>query len=386
MRLARFVVPLLLVFAVVTARSPAAAPTTPVAFGAYVPGADDDPGRIDAFGRQVGRRPVIVLSYKDWRSIPFDRDELGSIWRRGAVPMITWEPRAADGHGFPLGEIAAGRFDRYLRRAAGSAQLWGKPLLVRFAHEMNGTWYPWGRGVDGNTARDFRKAWKHVVDLFRFHGATNVRWVWSPNEDSGGNLQFAPLYPGDKWVDWVAMDGFDFGGTIGWPSFTAIFGSTYERMAELSDRPMMIAETAAGEDGGDKAAWIASALGRELPRFPRLRAVVWFDEEVPNADFRVDSSEASVGALRQALASPEYSATRRTLLSTPVRLGGGSVAPEEPESGYGAPSLLERIRLELREHRAAAALTVVLLALLLVAAVFLLRRRRSRRRLDAAAR
>src|SRR6187551_2976086 len=223
MRLARFAVPLLLVFAVVTVLSPAApaAPTTPVAFGAYVPGADDDPGRIDALARQVGRRPAIVLSYKDWRSIPFDRDELGSIWRRGAVSMITWEPRAADGHGFPLGEIAAGRFDRYLRRAAGSARLWGKPLLVRFAHEMNGTWYPWGRGVDGNTARDFRKAWKHIVDLFRFHGATNVKWVWSPNEDSGGSFQFAPFYPGDEWVDWVAMDGFDFGGTIGWPSFTA---------------------------------------------------------------------------------------------------------------------------------------------------------------------
>ena len=80
----------------------------------------------------------------------------------------------------------------------GSAALWGKPLFVRFAQEMNGDWFPWGRGVDGNTARDFRKAWKHVVDLFRFHGATNVRWVWSPNEDSGGTFQFAPLLPGRR--------------------------------------------------------------------------------------------------------------------------------------------------------------------------------------------
>ncbi len=378
MRLARFGIPFLLAFAVITARAPAA-PPSPVAFGAYVPGADDDPGRIDTFGRRVGRRPVIVLSYKDWRSIPFDRNELDSIWRRGAVPMITWEPRAADGHGFPLREIAAKRFDRYLRRAAGSARLWGKPLLVRFAHEMNGNWYPWGRGVDGNTPRDFRKAWKHIVDLFRFNGATNVKWVWSPNEDSGGTLQFAPLYPGDEWVDWVAMDGFDFGGTIGWPSFTAIFGSTYERLAKLTDRPMMIAETAAGEEGGDKAAWITSALSRELPRFPRLRALVWFDEEVPNADFRVDSSEASERALRAALSSPEYSATRGTLLATPSRLSGGAVAPAEPDGGYGAPSLLERIRLELREHRALALAALAALALLLAAGVAFFLRRRSRR-------
>jgi len=157
-------------------------------------------------------------------------------------------------------------------------------------------------------------------------------------------------------------------------------------MAELSDRPMMIAETAAGEDGGDKAAWITSALGRELPRFPRLRAVVWFDEEVPNADFRIDSSEASAMALRGALASPEYSASRRTLLATPARLSGGAAAPGEPESGYGAPSLLERVRLELRDHRAAAALAAVILALLLVAAAFFLLRRRGRRRPDTSPR
>ena len=294
--------------------------------------------------------------------------------------MITWEPRTADGDGFPLSEIAAGHFDRYLRRAAGSARLWGKPLLVRFAHEMNGTWYPWGRGVDGNTARDFRKAWKHIVDLFRFNGATNVSWVWSPNEDSGGTFQFAPLYPGDSWVDWVAMDGFAFGGTVGWPSFTSLFGSTYERLARLTDRPMMIAETAAGEEGGDKAAWIASALDRELPRFPRLRAVVWFDEEVPNADFRVDSSEAAESALRKALASPEYSGTRSTLLSTPARLSGGSVAPPEPDGGYGAPSLLERVRLELREHRALALAALAVIGLLLLIAVVFLMRRRARRR------
>ena len=196
-----------------------------------MPGASEHPGLIDGFARQAGRRPAIVLSYKDWSSLPFSSTELDAIWRRGAVPMITWEPWTSSGRGFPLREIAAGRFDRYLRRAAGSAAHWGKPLFVRFAHEMNGNWYPWGRGVDGNTARDFRKAWKHVVDLFRFHGATNVRWVWSPNEDSGGNFQFGPLYPGDEWVDWIAMDGFNFGGSVGWPSFTTIFASTYERLA-----------------------------------------------------------------------------------------------------------------------------------------------------------
>jgi mannan endo-1,4-beta-mannosidase len=380
----RRALPLVLVL-VFSALSSASAVAKPLALGAYIPDASEDPDRIDAFAREVGHKPVIVLSYKNWSSLPFDRVELDSIWRRGAVPMITWEPWTSSGRGFPLRQIAAKRFDRYLRRAAGSARIWGKPLFVRFAHEMNGPWYPWGAGVGGNTAREFRKAWKHVVDLFRYQGATNVRWVWSPNEDSGGNLQLGSLYPGDEWVDWVGMDGFVFGGTIGWPSFTTIFGSTYERLAKLSDRPMMITETAANDEGGDKAAWIASALQREAPRFARVRALVWFDDAKPNGDFRIASSPESLRAFRRAVDSPAYAATRRTLLSTPATLSGRAVAPQAPDSGFGAPSLLERIRLKLHGKYLwlALALTVVGLLVLSAALAVLLRRSRRRRRTAA---
>jgi hypothetical protein len=366
------------------ALSAAPAAAEPIALGAYVPDASYDPGRIDAFTREVGRKPVVVLSYKNWSSLPFDSEELDSIWRRGGVPMITWEPWTSDGRGFPLREIAAKRFDRYLRRAAGSARNWGKPLFVRFAHEMNGHWYPWGAGVGGNTPREFRKAWKHVVDLFRFQGATNVRWVWSPNEDSGGSLPLGSLYPGDEWVDWVAMDGFVFGGTVGWPSFTKIFGNTYERLAELSDRPMMIAETAANDEGGDKAAWITSALRREAPRFSRIRALVWFNDVKPNGDFRIDSSPQSLQAFRAAVDSPAYAATRRTLLSTPTKLSGPAVAPAEPDGGYGAPSLLERIRLKLHGKYLVLAVALAVLGLATVGALFAVLRRRSRRSRTAA--
>jgi hypothetical protein len=351
----------------------------PLALGAYIPGASEDPHRIDAFAGEAGRRPVVVLSYKDWSSLPFDRAELDSIWRRGAVPMITWEPWTSNGRGFPLREIAAKRFDRYLRRAAGSARLWGRPLFVRFAQEMNGDWFPWGRGDDGDTARDFRKAWKHVVDLFRFHGATNVIWVWSPNQDSGGDFQLAPFYPGDEWVDWVALDGFNFGGRVGWPSFTTLFASSYDRVAAITNRPMMIAETGANEDGGDKAAWVLSALGREAPRFPRLRSVIWFDAARPEADFRIDSSTSSLRAFRHAASSPAFAASRGDLLDTPASLSGGTLAPAEPDGGYGAPSFLERLRLKLHGAYLWLAVGLAVLGALALAALVAMHLLRSRR-------
>ena len=346
----------------VAALAPAPAAAAPIALGAFIPGASEHPGLIDAYGRRTGRPPVVVSSYKDWSSLPFDRFELDAIWRRGAVPMVTWEPWTSAGRGIGLRAIATGRFDRYLRRAAGSATAWGRPLLVRFAQEMNGDWFPWGRG-HGGTPRDYRKAWKHVVDLFRRRGATNVRWVWSPNEDSGGSFPFAEFYPGDRWVDWVGLDGFNFGGGEGWPSFTRVFASSYDRLVGITSRPLMVAETGAAEEGGDKAAWIASALEREAPGFAHLRALVWFDAEASGRDLRVNSSAASLRAFRRAIRSPAYAAGRRRLLSTPAALPGSASAPAEPAGGYGAPSFLERLRQKLHGAYLWAALSALALAL-----------------------
>ncbi|MFI5025411.1 MAG: glycoside hydrolase family 26 protein [Solirubrobacterales bacterium] len=363
---------------------PAGAKGAPVALGVFVPGVFDDPGVISAYGREVGRQPAIVLSYKNWSIPPFYAPELGSVWDRGAVSMVTWEPETEDGEGIPLREIVAGRYDRYIRQSAEAAAEWGKPILLRFAHEMNGDWYPWGYGVDGNTPRQYREAWHHVFWIFRNHGASNVEWVWSPNGDAGGNHPLAVFYPGDEFVDWVGIDGFCWGGSIGWPSFTTIFGSTYDRIVELTAKPIVIAETAAGEEDGDKAAWISSAFEREAPAFSHIRAIAWFNDTDAKADLRVNSSPASLASFRKAISSPRYAGTRATLLSTPATLPPDSVAPSPPDGGYGAPSFLEEIGRKLRDASplqaivAVGAAVAVLLAAATAAALGLRRLRRAR--------
>jgi hypothetical protein len=358
---------------------PASAGAAPISLGVFVPEVFEHPEVISAYGRQVGRQPAIVLSYKNWSVEPFYPPELDRVWAGGAISMVTWEPQTAQGEGIPLREIVAGRYDRYIRKSAEAVAEWGKPIMVRFAQEMNGHWYPWGLGVNGNTARDFREAWHHIFWIFRNHGASNVDWVWSPNEDAGGNHPLAIFYPGDEFVDWVGIDGFCWGGSIGWPSFTSIFGSTYDRIVELTSKPVLIAETAAGEEGGDKAAWIASALEKEAPRFPHVRALAWFNDEDPRADFRVDSSAASLQAFRKAISSTRYDGTRATLLATPAELPAGSAAPPPPSGGYGAPSFLEELRIKLHGKYLALALglAVAALAALTLAALALRRRARA---------
>lgn len=324
---------------------PAAARSAPIALGVFVPNAYQHPGWISAYGRQVGRQPVIVLSYKNWSIAPFERPELRRVWGEGAVPMVTWEPETASGHGIPLRRIAEGRYDDYIRQSAEAAARWGKPILLRFAQEMNGGWFPWGLGVNGNTPRQFRKAWRHIYWIFHNHGAGNVKLVWSPNKAAGG--PFDVFYPGDRFVNWVGIDGYCWGGTSGWPSFTELFGGTYERLTQLTSKPIIIAEIGVGEEGGDKAEWLTSALTREAPAFSRIRALVWFDGVEPHADFRVNSSPASLAAFRAGIASPRYAATRGTLLSTPAVLPPGPPPPAPPNGGYGAPSFFEELRLKL---------------------------------------
>jgi hypothetical protein len=228
------------------------------------------------------------------------------------VPLITWEP-----YDRPLHAIAAGDYDSYIRESARAAAAWREPIFLRFAHEMNGDWYPWGLGVGGNTAADYKDAWRHVVRIFRQEGADNVRFVWSPNVNDTGDYPFKPLYPGDQVVDWVALDGYNFGAEYGdWESFTELFKGSYAAMNELTSKPLMIAETSSAEGGGDKAAWIRSALSCELPsRLPRVHALVWFDRDYEGRDWRIDSSSASLAAFRAAIASPTYGLDAASLLA-----------------------------------------------------------------------
>ena len=48
--------------------------------------------------------------------------------------------------------------------------------------------------------------WKYIVDRFRKAGVTNVAWVWCVNGDRAGGKDWPDYYPGDAYVDWLAID------------------------------------------------------------------------------------------------------------------------------------------------------------------------------------
>lgn len=284
-----------------------ATPSVAIALGASIDDAPDHPSTLTAYTTLVGRAPAIVSWYQSWSEPLFYSGQMPPVAAMGAAPMITWDP-IVDGHGIPLKDIASGREDGIIRAAALEAKGWGHLILVRFAHEMNLFGSTYGPSANHNTSEQFVAAWRHVVDLFRQLGATNVRWVWSPNVDCGGSCPFTAFYPGDAWVDWVALDGYNYAGVdhVQWLTFDQIFRSSYDTLAALTDKPMMIGETASAETGGDKAQWITTGLLRTVPTsMPRIRALVWFDR-LKETDWRVNSSASSLAAFREVVASPLY--------------------------------------------------------------------------------
>jgi beta-mannanase len=271
-------------------------------------------GNLDSFVATTGRNAGFYSTYQDWAHRPWYNSDLEQIANRGASHMITWEPRDYTGGmsqpAYSLQAIAAGAHDAFIREWARGAAAWGRPFYLRFMHEMNGDWYPWGRGVNGNTPADSIAAWRHVHDVVVSEGATNVRWVWSPNVMYGSNYPFADMYPGDAYVDWVALDGYNWGGVrswMGWQDLTSIFGPSYDLLTQIApSKPVMIAETASTELSGDKAAWIRQAFFEQLPtRFPRVSAVIWFSLS-SETDWRIDSSAASLNAFLQVLNHPSF--------------------------------------------------------------------------------
>ena len=289
------------------APQPPVVSTDPFRFGVATPGGPLAAAELDDVSQLAGESPSMVLFYKDFLQAP-PIAELNAVRARGAVPLLTWEPWAWGGGGleqpaYSLDRITAGDFDARILEWGQALTAWGQPVMLRFAHEMNGNWYPWAEGVNGNQTGDYVQAWRHVHDVVASTGAGNVQWVWSPNVPSWGSTDLAGLYPGAAYVDIVALDGYNWGTSAAWSSWVspqALFAPGIAQLRALAPgKPILIAETASSEAGGSKAAWNTDLVSY-LAAQPDVMGFVWFHFQ-KETDWRINSSASSASALSSAL-------------------------------------------------------------------------------------
>jgi len=214
----------------------------------------------------------------------------------------------------PLTDITSGLYDSSLRIWAQQAKSWGHPFFLRPDWEMNGGWFSWGTtSSNQNTPAQYVDAWRHMRNLFDSVGASNATWVWCPNVAYSGSVPYSQLYPGDAYVDWTCLDGYNMGASS--TSFSSLYSASYAALTALAPtKPIMIAEVGSLEYGtGLKAAWTTDTLSTQLPNnFPQVKAFIWFNWRISEngawRNWEIESSASSQAAFASAIASPYYEA------------------------------------------------------------------------------
>ena len=270
------------------------------------------------FESHAGKEVALEVIFLCWYPNCFDdaKRQMDIFEPLGITPHIVWMPfftpsKRSD----VLLDIIDGKQDAIIDEMAQKCASYGKPIFMRFAHEMNGTWYPWsgpscGAGVSrryGSSSipdgpEKYIDAFRYVKNKFDATGATNVIWVWSPNADSVPGEDWNQLtnyYPGDDYVDWVGVDFYGLFWGDGDP-YTQI-GKVYNYYADR--KPIMLAETAAADQdnygGGGwpttltKPEWISEFFFVMETYYPRVKAFNWFNEnkiEYGEADWRIEST------------------------------------------------------------------------------------------------
>ncbi len=243
---------------------------------------------VKKFAKAVGVRPNVVMYFSGWHTL-FKTRFADNARKNGAVPFVEMQPF---GHRI-MAKIVAGRFDIYLRKYAEEVHKYRGRVLIGFAHEMNGNWYPWG--ATHTSPKVFRKAWRHVVTIFRKSGDFNVTWLWVINGLAPGEAPIRAWWPGSKYVDWVGVDAYYVQPA---QVFSTVFEPTFAAVRKLTKKPILIAETGIGPAAGQAAKLPDLFAGIE--RTKNLRGFVYFDQYqnrgTYHQDWQIDNNPLAVAA------------------------------------------------------------------------------------------
>jgi hypothetical protein len=228
---------------------------------------------VRSFNRTVGIDHIIFVDFTEFPNAGgyghLD-GHIAQVREANGIYLITLEP----GHG--LASVTPSACATF----AGWCAYWnaqGVPIMVRFAHEMNGDWYAWKM-----RPALYREKFRLLANTIH-STATNTAMVWAPNyggdypfgvyrgmsrstytngygtladwyllDSNGdgvltnGNVlrddPYAPFYPGDRYVDWVGMTLYHWGQVYPW---------WYNCMPEARKFPYQLTGNFSGPNGNE---------------------------------------------------------------------------------------------------------------------------------------
>lgn len=266
-----------------------------------------------AAGKKISVVTWFASAYEKGRMTSWSQSyapNMARVKRLGAVSLIKFSTqdyaydqthKMAD-----LPDIANGKWDEYFKQAASSVKSFGGPVFISIDHEMNGNWYPYSQSYPGakTTAADYVAAWKRIVDIFNQNGATNVAWVWSPNVPDVGGVGYADYYPGDNYVDWIGVSLYS-------GNDPTAMDDIYKKYSEK--KPFFITEWATAPEKNryntkfpGEVAWVKEFFETLNDRYPRVKAISWFNWNQGDGDYRLQRVPEQAKAYAGDVAAPRY--------------------------------------------------------------------------------
>ncbi len=258
---------------------------------------------MDTFESAVGRQALYRAVFIHWgNESAFPSYLKPYVKDKGKTLIVFWEATnynvgTVNQSAYNYDAVLNGNFDSYFTKFASDAKAYGGEVIIIPFSEMNGDWFPWSITQNGNTPQKHIDAWRKVHGFFK--DLPNVKFGWAPNHDSvpdTANNQFEKFYPGDAYVDYVGLDGFNFASP--WMTFDQIFGKSLARI-KVYKKPVFIFSFATAS-GTQKAAWITDALTVQIPKYPEIKGWVWFNES-KERDWRVTGDSSALNAFKTGL-------------------------------------------------------------------------------------
>ena len=309
--------------------------------GAYVDfGEGEDKVTYDgiaAFEQMTGKHLAIVAFGNFWGEQLFPVKTMNIVAGYGAIPLVFWSPwdrPYMENHKpdrFNLPAILAGKWDAYIDQWADAARDYGKPIMVSWGLEMNGTWFPWsgvhyggGKVIGHKDGQPLyagpemvKQAYRYVVDRVRARKADNILWGFHVNHYGLPQKpwnKIANYYPGANYVDWLGISVY--GKMLrreDWTLFNNVMDNSYQEICQLDpQKPVIVAEWGVGEfPPASKAEFITKAFADMQTRYQRVKGAVYWHERWENKDgsfsnLRVNSSPEALDAFRAGVADPYW--------------------------------------------------------------------------------
>jgi hypothetical protein len=247
---------------------------------------------LNEYEQSVGNVPDILHFYKSGAQVFPNASELAMANRPGkqrSLLFYNWKPSTS----ISWRQIADGGADREIETVANGLKKYNRKLFLTIWHEPEND-----VGGSGRSEADYVAMYRYTVNKLRSHGVNNVVFVMNYMGFFGWADMFDGLYPGDDVVDWIAYDPYGLSGHDDFGMFLDTKKQGFEGFytwatKKAPGKPIMLAEWGFHLPETPSAPQILDGAVPILQsRFPAVKALVYWHDDLGNFKVRLDQSTA----------------------------------------------------------------------------------------------